>query len=47
MPFILYIFKPRAVALAAVILFALLFLSVDVLYLGLLRPYFGNSFAWI
>jgi hypothetical protein len=46
MPFILYIIRPRAVALAAIILFALLFLSVDVLYLGLLKPYFSNSLVW-
>jgi hypothetical protein len=40
-PFYLYIIKPKHVALLIVFGFALLYFSVDLLYLNFLRPYFG------
>lgn len=42
-PFLLYIIKPKHIALLFVIVFALIIISINVLYVPILRPYFGNS----
>lgn len=42
MPFLLYIIKPKYIALLLVIVFALTIISINLLYVGILRPYFGN-----
>lgn len=41
-PFYLYIIKPKYVALLIVLGFALLYFSVDLVYLNFLRPYFAD-----
>lgn len=42
MPFFLYIVKPKYVALAMVIIFALVYISNDLIHVSLLRPYFAQ-----
>lgn len=42
LPFILYIVRPKSVALLFVIVFALAFMSINLLYVGILKPYFGS-----
>lgn len=42
MPLILYIVKPKYMALTIVILFALTFISNDLIHVGLLNPYFAS-----
>jgi len=41
MPFLLYIIKPKYVALAMVVIFALISISNDLIHVGLLSPYFA------
>lgn len=42
LPFMLYIIRPKYVAFLFVIVFALTFMSINLLYVGILRPYFAN-----
>lgn len=42
LPFLIYIVRPRSVALLFIIVFALTFMSINLLYIGILKPYFGN-----
>lgn len=42
MPFLIYIIKPKYIALAMVIAFAIVFISNDLIHIGFLKPYFGN-----
>lgn len=42
MPFILYIVKPKYVALAIIIVFAIVSISNDLIHVGFLKPYFAG-----
>lgn len=42
MPFILYIVKPKYIAFAMVIVFALVSISNDLIHVGFLKPYFAS-----
>ncbi len=41
-PFLLYIIKPRYTALVLVMVFALIIISINLLYVPILKPYFGR-----
>lgn len=45
-PFLLYIIKPKYIALVLVIVYALIIISINLLYAPILRPYFSNSLTF-
>ena len=45
-PFILYLIKPKYVGLLVVVGYALFMISINLLYLPILKPYFGNPTNW-